>query len=299
MDRIEAMTVFAAAVEMGSLSAAGRKLHMPLATVSRKLMDLETHLNTRLLSRSTRSLSLTDAGHAYLIACKRILEDVREAERAAGGEYVVPQGELVVTAPQVFGRIHVLPVVSDFLKQQSEVQVRLVLGDRVLNLAEDQIDLAVRIGSLSDSSMQATRVGSTGHVACASRAYLKRRGTPATPADLVEHDCITFDALMSARAWRFADGMDVDIRSRLVVNSAEASIDAARAGLGITRVLSYQVESAIRRRELVRLMPDFEPAAVPISLLFSRHKRLPLKLRSFLDFAAPRLRERLKSVNGA
>jgi len=299
MDRIEAMTVFAAAVEMGSLSAAGRKLHMPLATVSRKLMDLETHLNTRLLSRSTRSLSLTDAGHAYLIACKRILEDVREAERAAGGEYVVPQGELVVTAPHVFGRIHVLPVVSDFLKQQSEVQVRLVLGDRVLNLAEDQIDLAVRIGSLSDSSMQATRVGSTGHVACASRAYLKRRGTPATPADLVEHDCITFDALMSARAWRFADGMDVDIRSRLVVNSAEASIDAARAGLGITRVLSYQVESAIRRRELVRLMPDFEPAAVPISLLFSRHKRLPLKLRSFLDFAAPRLRERLKSVNGA
>ena len=299
MDRIEAMTVFAAAVEMGSLSAAGRKLHMPLATVSRKLMDLETHLNTRLLSRSTRSLSLTDAGHAYLIACKRILEDVREAERAAGGEYVVPQGELVVTAPQVFGRIHVLPVVSDFLKQQSEVQVRLVLGDRVLNLAEDQIDLAVRIGSLSDSSMQATRVGSTGHVACASRAYLKRRGTPATPADLVEHDCITFDALMSARAWRFADGMDVDIRSRLVVNSAEAAIDAARAGLGITRVLSYQVESAIRRRELVRLMPDFEPAAVPISLLFSQHKRLPLKLRSFLDFAAPRLRERLKSVNGA
>jgi len=162
MNRLESMSVLLTVVEAGSLSAAGRKLGMPLATVSRKLSELETHLKARLLTRSTRQLSLTDAGRAYVAACKRILEDLNEAERAASGEYSAPRGDLVVTAPIVFGRLHVLPVTAGFLKAYPEVDVRLVLGDRIINLLENHVDLAVRIGELPDSSLSATRVGTTG-----------------------------------------------------------------------------------------------------------------------------------------
>ena len=173
MDRFESMTVLLTAVEAGSLSAAGRRLGMPLATVSRKVSELETHVKARLLSRSTRKLTLTDAGRDYVVACKRILEDVNEAERAASGEYSAPRGELIVTAPIVFGRLHVLPVTTEFLAAYPEVAVRLVLGDRVVNLLEDQVDLAVRIGELPDSSLIATRVGTIRRVVCGSPDVLR------------------------------------------------------------------------------------------------------------------------------
>ena len=176
MDRLEAMAVFLAAVEGGSLSSAGRQLGMPLATVSRKLSDLETHLKARLLNRSTRQLTLTDAGRDYLAACKRILEDVGEAERTAAGEFSEPRGELVVTAPIVFGRLHVLPVIAEFLSAYPEVDVRLVQGDRVLHLLDEHVDLAVRIGELPDSRLTATRLGATRRVVCASPAYLSAHG---------------------------------------------------------------------------------------------------------------------------
>ena len=203
MDRFESITVLLAAVETGSLSAAGRKLGMPLATVSRKVSELEAHLKARLLSRSTRKLTLTDAGREYVVACKRILEYMSEAERAASGEYSAPRGELIITAPIVFGRLHVLPVISEFLKAYPEVDVRLVLGDRIANLMEDQVDLAVRIGELPDSSLIATRVGTIRHVVCGSPAYFAEYGTPKSPNELTAHRCITFAALMSPNAWTF------------------------------------------------------------------------------------------------
>ncbi len=159
MDRLASMTVFLAVVEAGSFSAASRKLAMPLATVSRNVSELETHLKARLLNRSTRKLTLTDAGREYLAACKRILEDVGEAERTVSGEFSTPKGELVITAPIVFGRLHVLPVIAEFLKAYPDVDVRLVQSDRIANLLEDHVDLAVRVGALPDSNLSATRVG--------------------------------------------------------------------------------------------------------------------------------------------
>ena len=312
MDRLEAMSILLTAVEAGSLSAAGRRLGMPLATVSRKVSDLEAHLRTRLFNRTSRRLTLTDAGRSYVEACRRILEEVTEAERAAAGEYSAPKGDLIVTAPVVFGRLHVLPVIAAFLKTYEDINVRLVLADRIVNLVEDHIDVAVRIGPLTDSGLVATRVGTIRQVVCGSPAYFAARGVPQRPADLGAHDCITSAGLMSPDFWRFpatksaasestvsksraskssASDTPVAIRSRLVVNSAEAAVDAAVAGLGIARVLSYQAVNAIRAGSLAVVLQDFEPAPWPVSLVYAGNGRLlPLKVRVFIDFAAPRLK---------
>ena len=296
MDRLEAMSAFLAAVEAGSLSGASRKLGMPLATLSRKVSELETHLRTRLVTRTSRRLILTDAGRSYVAACKRILDDVREAERAAAGEYSAPRGELIITAPIVFGRLHVLPVLLEFLNTYPEIDVRLTLADRVVNLQEDHVDLAVRIGELPDSSLVAMRVGSIGRVVCGSPAYFAERGTPKRPNELSKHDCITFNGLTSPEAWIFLSGkgtISVAVHSRLIVNTAEAAIDAAITGLGITRVLSYQVADALRTGALLLALREFEPPPVPVSLVHAGQGRLALKLRAILDFAAPRLKARL------
>src|SRR5271165_1848816 len=249
MDRLEAMSILVKAVETGSLSAAARSLAVPLATVSRKVSELEAHLKTRLLNRSSRRLTLTDAGRSYVAACRRILEDVEEAERAASGEYSAPKGDLIITAPIVFGRLHVLPIAMEFLKAYPDIDIRMVLADRVVNLLEDHVDLALRIGALPDSSLVATRVGSIRRVTCGSPAYFAERGTPKSPNDIRTHDCITFDGLASTDAWTFTMGKSsatVAIHSRFIVNTAEAAIDAAVAGIGITRVLSYQIADGLR-----------------------------------------------------
>jgi DNA-binding transcriptional LysR family regulator len=296
MDRLEAMSVFLAAVETGSLSAAGRRMGMPLATVSRKLSDLEAHMRTRLLHRSTRKLTLTDAGQGYLAACKRILDDVEEAERIAAGEYIAPKGDLVVTAPILFGRLHVVPIIVGFMKAYPDVDIRLLLGDRVVNLHDDHVDLAIRIGVLPDSNMIATRVGAIRQVACGSPAYFAERGTPERPEDLVSHDCVTFDGLMFPDVWKFQVGKSeasFPVHSRLVVNTADAAINAVIGGAGITRALSYQVAEAQRAGSLKVVLREYEPAAWPVNLVHASQGRLPIKLRAFIDFAAPRLRERL------
>ena len=301
MDRFASMSILVTAVEAGSLSAAARRLGMPLATVSRKVSELESHLGTRLLNRSSRRLTLTDTGRSYVAACKRILEDVGEAERAASGEYSAPKGELVITAPIVFGRLHVLPVVAEFLRTFPEIDIRIVLADRLINLLEEHVDLAVRIGELPDSSLIATRLGAIRRVVCASPAYFSARGTPHRPEELSMHACITFEALTSPDAWTFTVGrsdVSVPIRSRLIVNTAEAAIDAAVAGIGITRVLSYQIAAPMRAGTLAITLQEFEPPAWPINLLYPGGRLLPLKLRAFLDFAAPRLRAQLAESEG-
>jgi DNA-binding transcriptional LysR family regulator len=299
MDRLEAMSVLVSAVEAGSLSAAARRLGSPLATVSRKVSELESHLKTRLLIRSSRRLTVTDAGRAYIEACKRILEEIAEAERAATGEYRAPKGALAVTAPIVFGRLHVLPIVIDFLEAYPEIEVRLSLADRVVNLVEDGVDLAVRIGDLPDSSLIATRVGAIRRVVCGSPRYFAARGTPREPRDLAAHDCVTFAGLSSANAWTFSKGkseLSVAIRSRLVVNTAEAAVDAAVAGVGVTRVLSYQIAEARRSGLLDVVLEEFEPVPWPVGLVYGDQGPMPLKLRAFVDFAAPRLKAKLSQA---
>jgi DNA-binding transcriptional LysR family regulator len=296
MDRLESMTTLLAAVDAGSLSAASRKLGMPLATVSRKVSELESHLGTRLIHRTSRRLVLTDTGRAYVEAARRIVEDIEEAERAATGEYSAPRGDLIVTAPIVFGRLHVLPIVVDFLKAYPEIDVRLALADHVVNLLEDHIDVAVRIGELPDSSLVAARVGTIRRVVCASPAYFAARGVPRRPPDLAAHACITFGGVTAPDQWTFRvrkSPVAVAVHSRLVVNTAEAAIDAAVAAVGVTRVLSYQAAPALRAGALALALEAYEPLPSPVSLVHTGHRLLPLKLRAFLDFAAPRLRATL------
>ena len=300
MDRFEAMSVLAAIVDGGSLSAAGRRLGMPLATVSRKLADLEAHLGTRLIVRSTRRLELTDAGRDYLLACRQILELVDEAERAAAGAYARVQGQLVVAAPVVFGRLHVLPLVSEFLEQHPDVDIQLRLGDRNVHLIEEHVDLALRIGTLPDSSFVATQLSAVHRTLCASPDYLERFGTPASLDALDAHRCIRFDGLDPAGGWTFVDAhgdkRTVALRARLVVSTADAAIAAAERGFGLTRALSYQVADALRDGRLVRVLAHTEPPPWPVSLIHPGQGRLPMKTRAFIDFAAPRLRDRLRDV---
>ena len=296
MNRLESMSVLIAVVDSGSLSGAARRLGMPLATVSRKVAELESHLNTRLLHRTTRQLSLTEAGASYVAACRRILEDIGEAERAATGEYASPKGELVVTAPVVFGRLHLVPVVADFLAHYPEIEINLMLTDRVVHLMEEHCDAAVRIGELPDSSLMATQVGAVRRVVCASPDYLATHGVPARPEDLAGHACITFEVLESVGAWVFDTGKSqtsVRVRSRLAVNTAEAAIDAAMLGVGVIRVLSYQVAQALGKNALQVVLEPYESAPLPVSLVHKGQTPLPLKLRAFLDFVAPRLRARV------
>ena len=301
MDRLEAMSVFAAIVDGGSLSAAGRRLNVPLATVSRKLADLEAHLKTRLITRSTRKLVLTEAGRDYLDACRQILEQVDEAERAASGAYAKVKGQLVVAAPIVFGRLHVVPVAAAFLELQPEVDIQLRLGDRNVNLIEEHVDLALRIGALPDSNLIATQVGSIRRVVCASPSYLERFGTPRSLDDVAAHRCITFDGLEAPTAWNFvgADGQKRQalVRSRMTVSTADSAIEAAVLGLGLTRLLSYQVADALHDGRLVRVLIDEESPAVPASLIYPGQGRLPMKTRAFIDFAVGRLRDRLSTLD--
>lgn len=300
MDRLDAMAILVAVVDTGSFSAAARQLKLPLATVSRKVGDLETHLNTRLLLRSTRQLAATEAGLAYIAACRRILDEVGEAERLAAGEFASPKGELVITAPVVFGRRHLLPVVADFLKLYPEIDVRLVQSDRQLSLLEEHIDLALRIGPLPDSGMVAKPLGMVRQVLCASPAYLKAHGTPASPDALSQHACITFEQLTTRQIWTFTPAnsapLAVPVRSRLAVTTAEAAIDAAVAGVGITRVVSYQVAELVRSGALEVVLPAFEALPWPVHLVHTGQGMLPLKVRAFLDFAAPRLAAQLTAL---
>lgn len=300
MDRLHAMSTFLAVVEAGSLSAAARQMKTPLTTVSRKVSELESHLRIKLFNRSSRQLVLTDAGRSYLAACKRILADVTEAERMASGEFTAPTGELTVTAPVSLGRTHLIPILADFLKTYPDIRTNLVLIDRVQSLVQEQIDVGLRIGELPDSSLIAVRVGATRSVVCANPTYLSARGTPRTPEELADHDCISYPAIASPDVWTLVVGkttVAVPMRPRLVVSNAEAACDAACAGLGITIALSYQFQAGLKCGALTTLLDDFRPASIPVNLVYSADRFLPIKVRAFLDFAAPRLKGLLAGLN--
>ena len=235
MDRLEGMSIVLAVAEAGSLSAAARRQKMPLATVSRKVSELEAHLRTKLFNRSSRALVPTDAGLSYIAAAKRILADVAETERAASGEYSTPRGELTVSAPFAFGRLHLVPVLAEFVAMFPEVDIHLDLLDRPANLLEEHVDVALRLGPLADSSLIAIRIGEIRRVLCASPAYLKSRGTPTSPDHLSKHDCISFLAFQSPTTWTFKrDQIEyvVPVRSRLVLNNLEIDLRSRARGYG-------------------------------------------------------------------
>lgn len=289
------MATLLAAVEGGSLSAAARRLNTPLPTVSRRISELESHLQTKLLNRSNRKLLLTDAGNDYIVACKRILADVTEAERSASGEYTAPTGELVVTAPSALGRIHLIPILAEFFKTYPDIKAILILNDRVLSLVQEEIDVGLRIGTLPDSSLMAIRVGAVRRMMCANPAYLAAHGTPSTPEDLANHDCISVASVTAPDVWSFLRGetiVTVPVNSRLVVTNADTACEAACAGMGISRTFSYHVHSALARGALKTVLDGFEPEPMPVHLVYTAG-RLPIKVRAFIDLAVPLLKKAL------
>jgi len=295
MDRIEAMSMLIEVTDKGSFSAAARALNVPVTTLSRKISDLEASLGARLLVRSTRRIELTDAGIPYLAAARRIIEQVEEAEREAAGEFSEPKGRLVITAPIQFGQLHVLPVVTDFLSLFPQIDVSLLLQDRNMPLIEDHIDMAVRIGRLRDSSMIATTIGSVRMVVCASPRLLDAHGVPEAPQDLSRFPTVTIDAPLSQPGWQFRDPDDksqllISPSPRLSVTTVEAALRAAIRDAGVIRLFHYQVADAVKAGDLTIILEEHEQEPFPVSLLHASRGQMPLKMRSFLDFALPRLR---------
>ena len=300
MDRFDAIRTLLAAVDGGSLSAASRKLRMPLPTVSRKVSDLEQHLGTQLVIRTSRKLLLTDAGRAFVGSSRVVLDMLEDAERAASGEYRAPRGDLLVTASILFGKLYVTPIAIEFLAAYPEVKLKLVLADHVVDLVENHVDAGIRIGRLPDSALVASHIGDIHWVTCASPDYVAQRGAPMTADALLDHDCIAFEGLETARDWRLGQGSDsrtVTIRPRFAINTAESLIDAAIAGVGICRITSYQAASALRAGQLVKVLPELIPEPLPVHLVHGGHAMIPLKLRAFLDFARPRLRAQIAAVS--
>jgi DNA-binding transcriptional LysR family regulator len=296
MDRLDTVAIFVAVAEIGGFAAAARRLRRSPAAVTRAVAQLEARLGVRLLNRTTRAVSVTEAGQRFLAGAKRALAEFEEIERAAAGQQTAPRGQLQVTAPIVFGRLHVLPIVGEFLSRFPAVSVRMMLLDRPIDLVEEGVDVAVRIGALADSSAIATRVGEVRRVVVASPGYLKGRRVPKRPAELADLDVINFAGLERDRwSFRGPDGETlINLSPRLEVNTAESAIDAARSGLGVTRVLSYQAIERIRSGELKRLLTAYETEELPVHVLYPGGRYPAAKLRAFVDFIVPRLRVRLK-----
>jgi DNA-binding transcriptional LysR family regulator len=286
MDRIDAMQAFVAVADLQGFAPAARKLGLSPSGVTRLVAALEDRLGARLLQRTTRSVTLTDVGARYLERIRRILADVQEAEGSVEGERTRPNGRLVVSAPIGFGRLHVSPVMSAYLSRYGEVSAELRLSDRMVNLVEDGVDLAVRIGHLADSSLVARQVGGMRRIVVASKAYLKQHGEPNTLEAIASHQTIQFGATAAAPDWRFvADGREVRVACtpRLTTNSADAAIQYAAQGGGLTRVLAYQAAEAIKAGRLRIVLAKFEPPPLPIHIVYPTSRLLSAKVRSFID----------------
>jgi DNA-binding transcriptional LysR family regulator len=286
MDRIDAMQALVAVADLRGFAPAARKLGLSPSAVTRLIAALEDRVGARLLQRTTRSVTLTDAGARYLERIRRILADVEEAEGAVERERTRPSGRLAVSAPIGFGRLHVSPVMSAYLKRYPEVSGELRLSDRMINLVEDGIDLAVRIGHLSDSSLVARHVGEMRRIVVASNDYLRQRGEPKTPQAIASHETIQFGAMTAPPDWRFVeDGHEVRVACtpRLTTNSADAALDYAEHDGGLTRVMAYQAAAALKRGRLKIVLAKFEQPPLPIHIVYPTSRLLSAKVRSFVD----------------
>lgn len=292
MDRLHAMQVFVRVAETQGFAEAARQLNLSPPAVTRAIAALEDRLATPLFVRTTRSVKLTQAGRQFLDDCKRILNDVDEAEGAASGSFGAPAGTLTVSASVMFGQMYVLPILTEFLDAYPGVVGRALFLDRVTHLVDEGIDVAIRIGHLPDSSYTATRVGAVRRVVCAAPSYLARRGVPETPADLTRHQVVAATAAWMSLDWRFGRQERVSIRvdPRLFCNTNEAAIGAALSGWGLTRVLSYQVGPYLLDGRLHAVLVDWEEEPMPIHVVHPEGRRPSAKVRAFVDLAAARLR---------
>ena len=292
MDRFHEMQVFVTVAEEEGFAAAARRLNTSPPSVTRAIAAMEARIGTQLLARTTRSLHLTEAGQRYLDDCRRILAELNEAEEAAAGSYSIPGGQLTVTAPVLFGELYVAPVLGDYLDRFPLVSINALLVDRVVNMTDEGVDVAVRIGHLQQSGQQAIKVGEVRRVVCASPAYLDQHGRPQRPEQLREAKLVTSSSSQLVSEWTFIDAgqpLKVPIEPRLVVTANNAAINLARLGWGMTRVLSYQVAAAVAAGELELVLEDFEPAPLPIHVVFQQNGRVPAKVNTFVDFLSQRL----------
>lgn len=303
MDRFEAMAAFVAVVQQGSFSAASRKLHIPLASLSRRVSDLENDLGVQLLQRSSRSVALTNSGHQFFESCRAILEDLAEAERAVTGEYHAPRGALVVTAQIAFGRRFVAPLVAQFLETYRDVEIELRLTGRFVDLHEESVDIALWVGPVADTArrrnMTTVTIGTSPRIVCAAPAYLAERGTPKLLKDVVAHDCLTFSVEGGRRSYLFGVGgepLTMPVNARLAVNTAEAAVDAALAGAGLAQLPLYAVAEEIADGRLALVLSGFEPEPYAILLFHRSSEPVPLKVQAFVDFVVPRLKAGLKAM---
>ncbi|MCY6381679.1 LysR substrate-binding domain-containing protein [Hoeflea prorocentri] len=292
MDRLQTLEVFVAVAEAESFIGGARAVGLSAPSATRGINALEARLGARLFTRTTRRVRLTDIGQAYLEDARRVLADLKMAEDAAMGAAASPVGEIRLTCPNEFGRMHVMPVLTAFLDAYPDMTAHVLTVDRIVNLVEEGFDVAVRIGSLPSSGLSAVRVGHVRRVLCGAPAYFETYGMPRSPADLQNHRLVSVSADAPVNEWRFGRRMDkpVKIRSRLTVNSIAAALAVARNGWGLTRALSYQVSPDLASGELKTVLTEFEPEELPIHLVHIEGRRAVAKVRTFIDFAAERLR---------
>ena len=293
MDALTQLRIFVAVAEGEGFAPAARRLGVSPPAVTRAVAALERRIGARLLHRTTRVVRTTEAGVRFLGDCRRILTELDEAEARAAGLHAEPRGRLAVTAPVMFGRLFVTAVILDFLAERRGIEIRASLSDRVVDLIEEGLDVAVRIAHLPDSTLAAVRVGSVRQVLCASPAFLATHGTPRHPSDLARFETVAFGTAERLPPWSFAAAegeLRVDLASRLVANTPDVAVVSALAGFAIARVLSYQVGAELRDGRLVRLLPDFEPPPIPIHVVHPEGRRASARVRAFVDFAVERLR---------
>ena len=294
MDRIDAMKVFVVALEEGSLAGAGRRLGRSPAAVSRAIAFLEAHVGAELLHRTTRSIRLSEAGERYAAACRRVLAELDEADNVAGGERAAPRGTLTLSAPVISGEMVLRPILDAFLDAYPTVSARLMLVDRAVNLIDEGVDVALRIGELADSSMVATRIGEVRRVVVAAPRYLKQNPRIEEPGDLAKHQIITMAHLPNS--WTFPPlagssvPRSVQVTPRLVTNSIRGAVASAAGGRGVALFFSYQVSEQVQNGELEIVLAGHEPAALPVHVITPQGRLAVPKVRAFLDFAVPRLR---------
>lgn len=293
MDRLYTMAIYLAVVDEGGFAPAARKLKISPPVVTRAVSDLEASMGVRLLVRTTRVVRVTEVGARYASDCRRILADVADSEQAAAGTHAEPRGRLVITASVLFGEMYVTPVVTEYLRRYPQTEVECRFMDRVVNMMEEGVDVAVRIGVLPDSSYQAVGVGQVRQLVCAAPAYLKKRGVPRVPEDLKKHDLIAAAAVTQSTEWRFehqGKSLGVRVQPRMVSTSNGAAIAAALDGFGLTRVISYMAAPHLAAGRLKAVLTQFESAPVPVSVVHHEGRQSTPKVRAFIDLAIAMLR---------
>ena len=298
MSRFHAMQVFVKVAETSGFAEAARQLNMSPPAVTRAVASLEDQIGARLFTRTTRTVKLTEAGVRYFDDCRRILADVAEAEAAAGGSYATPTGVLTVTASALFGQDYIAPILTEYLDQNPEVNVRGLFVDRITNMVDEGIDVGIRIGALADSSFSAIRVGAVRRVVCGAPSYFEKHGVPKHPSELAKHQIIVSSESWASLDWRFG-GIEktmVRIAPRISFNSYGALVKATMQGWGLSRPLSYQIGQALVDGDLQTILAEYEEEPLPVHVVHPEGRRASAKVRAFVDLAVDRLRAN-RSIN--